>query len=162
MPTTNCILCKEFVKYRGKTRPRKYCSRKCYYKSRVGSKLNLTEEERIARKNRVKLLHRKGVFKKLYFKPGMENVIQKINQNGKNNFNWKGAKAKYEAIHSWLIYNYGKATKCMNLECKGISEKYEHALLKGKLYEQKIENFVDLCKSCHTSYDKYNKPIFLS
>lgn len=57
----------------------------------------------------------------------------------------------YGKIHHWLAKNYGKASKCEH--CKGSDKKYEWALLKGKTYEKNIDNFFQLCTSCHRKYD---------
>jgi len=35
----------------------------------------------------------------------------------------------------------------------GISKRFEWAKIKGKRYAYKIENFMQLCKQCHTKYD---------
>lgn len=78
-------------------------------------------------------------------------------KRGKNNLNWKGDKVGYFSLHAWLARTFGKADKC---EACGISEippnrkRYFHwALLKGKNYERKRENFWMLCQSCHIKYD---------
>lgn len=59
----------------------------------------------------------------------------------------------YHDIHKWLIKTYGKATKCSGTDCKGLSKKYEWALIKGLSYEMNKDNFIDLCASCHRQYD---------
>jgi len=60
----------------------------------------------------------------------------------------------YNAVHKWLIRRFGKATKCENPACKSKKPKrFEWALIKGMEYEQKRENFIMLCPSCHRKYD---------
>ncbi len=59
----------------------------------------------------------------------------------------------YWRVHAWLQYRYGKATKCENPECPQKSNNYSWALLKGKKYGKKRENFIQLCYSCHAKYD---------
>lgn len=60
----------------------------------------------------------------------------------------------YQKVHSWIRYNYGKANRCENKECKVPSAKrFEWALITGKRYAKKIENFMPLCPSCHRNYD---------
>ena len=92
----------------------------------------------------------------------------KHNPSMEKNGNWKGKKASYTAFHHWLKNNYGKASKCENTNCiyprklqrrgKVIFAKepkmFQWALLKGKRHEQKIENYIQLCVSCHEKYDK--------
>lgn len=57
-------------------------------------------------------------------------------------------------LHSWLRTNFGKASKCENRKCNNIHPyRYEWALLKGKKYERKRENFWMLCRKCHMYYD---------
>lgn len=60
--------------------------------------------------------------------------------------------SNYSNTHHWLKYHFGKAKKCER--CKGKSQKrYEYALIKGKKYEKKRENFMELCSPCHKIYD---------
>lgn len=63
------------------------------------------------------------------------------------------SKREYSNIHYWLRKNYGNADQCEGEECKGTSKNYGWALLKGKKYEKSRDNFMPLCKSCHTLYD---------
>jgi hypothetical protein len=62
-------------------------------------------------------------------------------------------KKLYESVHQWLRCHYGKADRCDNSPCKGVSKKYCYALKKGFKYERKIENFIKMCRSCHIIYD---------
>lgn len=58
----------------------------------------------------------------------------------------------YLPIHKWLIYHFEKTGKCEF--CKTVSaKKYEWALLKGKEYKRKRENYIELCCKCHRNYD---------
>jgi hypothetical protein len=65
------------------------------------------------------------------------------------------SKEEYNKIHKWIKKVYGKANRCENCESIFVShtKHYEWAKLKGKKYEQKRENFWQLCKSCHRKYD---------
>lgn len=65
----------------------------------------------------------------------------------------KLAKNEYERIHYWMRTNFGKANECINPECLKKSTRYEWALLSNKEYEFNRDNFIELCKSCHTKYD---------
>ncbi len=60
---------------------------------------------------------------------------------------------EYQKIHRWLRGNFGYANKCDNPQCKKITNYFSWALLKNKKYEYKRENYLMLCKSCHTKYD---------
>lgn len=78
--------------------------------------------------------------------------------------NWKGDGAGYHAIHKWLVKKFGKASKCENLNCTypkrtknrsilRLPKGFHWALLHGKKYVHKRENFIMLCNSCHRKYD---------
>lgn len=62
-------------------------------------------------------------------------------------------KGGYQAIHKWLTAHYGKANKCENEDCKGVSLKFHWAKKQGCKYDYKRENFLMLCISCHRKYD---------
>lgn len=63
---------------------------------------------------------------------------------------------EYVAIHAWLRYKFGPAKKCQDHNCEGKSNRIEWALVKGKKYERKRENFIQLCKRCHAKYDGFD------
>jgi len=63
--------------------------------------------------------------------------------------------SEYACIHIWIKKNYGKANHCENPNCPHKNPiRFEWALIHGKEYDRKIENFIQLCKSCHLNYDK--------
>jgi len=59
----------------------------------------------------------------------------------------------YSSIHHWLYKYYGKANHCDNPNCKHICNKFEWAVIHEKDYDYNIENFKQLCTSCHQKYD---------
>ncbi len=67
--------------------------------------------------------------------------------------------SEYIGIHYWLKKEYGIANKCEGNFCKGVSSRFEWALIKDKLYEKKRDNFIQLCRSCHASYDQSEEGI---
>jgi len=69
---------------------------------------------------------------------------------------WKGNAVGYMGLHNWIRRNYGKAKICQNTLCKNKSKTFDWALLKEFNYQRDITKFIQLCRSCHTSYDKYN------
>ena len=83
--------------------------------------------------------------------------------SGKNHWHWQN-KVSYNALHKWITKIYGKADKCqggfIGLICSNKSKRFEWAKLKGKKYERKRENFIMLCRKCHSVYDKGGKPLF--
>jgi hypothetical protein len=73
-----------------------------------------------------------------------------MNYPQEKNYNWKKNSKNYSTIHSWLIVNF-KKDKCES--CGATDKKLDWALLKGRKYLRKIENFKPLCRSCHLKYD---------
>ena len=59
----------------------------------------------------------------------------------------------YVAVHWWIKKYYGKADKCTHPNCKKVSNTFDWALIKGKKYERNIQNFMMMCRRCHTKYD---------
>lgn len=59
----------------------------------------------------------------------------------------------YGTLHDWIKKNYGKANKCEMKECPAKSKTFDWALKEGCKYELKIENYLQLCRSCHKKYD---------
>ena len=61
---------------------------------------------------------------------------------------------EYNNIHQWIIYHYGKAVQCENIDCKSIKPKrFEWALKRGNEYAKDISLYIQLCPSCHRKYD---------
>lgn len=60
---------------------------------------------------------------------------------------------EYQAVHRWLRRKYGRAFLCENPDCKGKSKNYGWALKRSCVYERKRDNFMQMCKSCHSIYD---------
>lgn len=60
---------------------------------------------------------------------------------------------RYHEIHHWLRKTYGKANKCDNPECKCKSINFQWALKEGKEYTEDINNFLQLCRICHSLQD---------
>ena len=86
--------------------------------------------------------------------------------------NYRGGNISYRRFHQWLDKNFGKANKCENKKCtypqitarKKILYKpsrFHWALLSGKNYQRKRENYVMLCALCHSRYDVMGKKIWL-
>lgn len=63
---------------------------------------------------------------------------------------------EYDAIHAWMRYNFGRQPNCEKCGKEGSKKNHwniDWALVRGKTYERKRENYIGLCKSCHQSYD---------
>ena len=64
-----------------------------------------------------------------------------------------GYNLNYNNIHHWIRYNYGKATKCQNKYCpKNLIKRFEWASI-SKEYKKDIKDYIQLCTSCHRSWD---------
>ena len=72
----------------------------------------------------------------------------------------KPTRKEYQKIHKWLIKIFGKAYRCESPTCKKISNHFEWALIKGKSYEFRRDNYFMLCRSCHMKYDETKEVIF--
>jgi hypothetical protein len=90
------------------------------------------------------------------FKPGHRLNIGKVRLDmvGENNHDWKGDNAGYAAKHDWIRNHYGKAKECQNLDCNynKIPKRYEWADVSGECIRN-INNFIQLCCSCHRQFD---------
>lgn len=68
---------------------------------------------------------------------------------------WRMDKPKYyyRIVHDWINRHYGKANKCQNPNCKNKSKVYEYCLKRGREHDRNINNYIQLCRSCHRLYD---------
>lgn len=68
------------------------------------------------------------------------------------------AKNKYKYFHKKLKWINGVAKKCESVDCKSLSPKrFEWALRKGCEYSSNVEDYIQLCPSCHRKYDLTDK-----
>lgn len=170
-----CTFCKNY--FESERKAKKFCTHECYSKNKLGSKLSAQVRLNMSLAHKA-LKFNAGRFKKgetppnsVLFKKGHTpwniGLHVKLATNGfkVGNVPWnKGKKFStkqkpkgYGTIHGWIARHYGKATKCQNKYCQHLSAHYQWALLKGKVYEKNIDNFVMLCGSCHQRYDKNSK-----
>jgi len=70
---------------------------------------------------------------------------------GKNHHNWKGDKAGYLAIHTWIQRKLGNLRKCDDCGTE-VAKKYEWANISGE-YKRDVSDFKRLCVSCHRHFD---------
>ncbi len=59
----------------------------------------------------------------------------------------------YDAIHHWILRNWGKAQKCDTTGCNFIPKRFEWALKKEREYSRNREDYFQFCPSCHRKYD---------
>jgi len=91
-------------------------------------------------------------------------LYKKKKPKGKENPNFMKFKnpnnIAYSLLHRWLRTHHGKASKCENrdnnilqFECNKKTNQFEYAKKKNYKHEPNIENYYQLCKSCHIKYD---------
>ena len=68
---------------------------------------------------------------------------------GEKNWNWKGDKAKYRALHSWVNKHKNKKAFCEL--CK--QTKPLELANKTGVYNRDFDNWFWLCYKCHKNYD---------
>ena len=129
----NCLNCKkEFRTYPSniKKGKGKYCSRFCASKNTL---------------NGFKKGHKTNLGKK---RPNMEWV------KGKNSWIWKGDNVGYHALHVWIIKNFGQPDVCEFCDAKDLSGRQINWANKDHKYSRNREDWLRLCKSCHSAYDQ--------
>ncbi|HWY36251.1 MAG TPA: hypothetical protein VNX68_16515 [Nitrosopumilaceae archaeon] len=113
---------------------------------------------------------KKGIIPPTAFKDGHKpwNTGKKRPEmTGEKNWKWKGDKVGYEAVHSWLHRQLGKAQRCENSKCvyPRLNERgrlmvkpwgYHWSNKSGK-YLRDISDWWQLCISCHKFYDMKRK-----
>lgn len=62
------------------------------------------------------------------------------------------SKRKYQCYHARIKNKYGKANKCEHCNTKD-AKRYEYALKKGREYSDNIDDYIQMCCSCHKKYD---------
>jgi len=79
---------------------------------------------------------------------------------GKLHCNWKGENISRVSKHIWLANNYGKPHKCENREkqifefkCNEKFNRFAYALKHNHKYSKNIDDYYQLCYSCHKKYD---------
>lgn len=76
-----------------------------------------------------------------------------VRQMGSDASSWKGDEVGYGGLHDWIRSHYGKADRCENVYCPGLSTRYEWANVSHE-YKRERADFVRLCKRCHSQYDR--------
>lgn len=70
---------------------------------------------------------------------------------GENNHKWKGDEVGYHALHHWVRRHAGSASMCEECRVEGLS-RYHWANISGE-YQRNLDDYRQLCPSCHKSYD---------
>lgn len=108
----------------------KFCSRKCGDKMRKG------------KHNSIKTEFKKDQIPYIAEHP-------EIAPRDANHFNWKGDKVGYGALHAWIKRRLAKPMACNHCgEIKSLD-----LANKSHLYKRELNDWLWLCKKCHTKYD---------
>lgn len=95
-----------------------------------------------------------------------EQAKKKISQSlygkkGQLSRRWKGDKAGYVALHTWVRNQKGKANICENIHCLKLPySRCEWASISGEC-KRDLLDFISLCARCHRKYDNGNLSIVL-
>lgn len=136
--TKTCVQCnKPFTDIRWKMKRRILCSRSCQVAW-------LWKNGKVRHPNKGKQLPEATKAK----------IKKTLLNKGDKHQNWKGDNVQYTALHQWLHSHYGKADHCANKQCGGASQRFEWAKKRECEYRRDVRCFVQLCKSCHTKYDR--------
>lgn len=112
--------------------------------------------------------HRKNlVFSHLGIKQTPETIKKRTQATLKEkHWNWQ-KEPSYKAVHFWLKKNFKKPDHCEMIGCKYPRKNYDGRLMispsrfewsnKTGEYKRDINDWWQLCPSCHRKYDKDNK-----
>ena len=152
-----CIVCKENFKTSHKRL--NCCSRKCGNINRKGKYPKWLEPFRgkIAGWNRGKTgiyseETRQKMGAKLKGRRRSINTEFKKGENvGSKHRLWKGERADYISIHSWVARWKGRPKLCEHCGATN-KERYEWANIDNR-YSRNLDDYIRLCKKCHTIFD---------
>lgn len=84
-------------------------------------------------------------------KKGVQDISYMI---GEKHYLWKGSKASYTSIHSWVRRHLGTPDKCEH--CLKIiqNKKGINWANKSHEYKRELTDWIRLCVPCHRKYDK--------
>lgn len=128
---------------------RKYCSRTCYWKNKIGTKHNWGYKIGDSLRGKPKSKeHREKVAAILRsMTPKQRNL-----PTGEKNKLWKGDKARCGTIHDWVYRYRGSPKKCE--DCGTTKKKWYHwANISGE-YKRDLKDWKRLCVPCHNKFDK--------
>ncbi len=74
-------------------------------------------------------------------------------ESEENHPKWRGDEVEYGGLHKWINKVLGKAKKCSKCGKEGTGREI-HWANKDHKYRRNVEDFIELCISCHGEYDK--------
>lgn len=131
----NCIICGTPFEYYPSMTEGKYCSRECYHKVCIKNLGNRFTGRR-------------------HTKESMRKTIE--GQSREKNYAWKGKKAKYHTIHTWVVRKKGLPEFCVKCGVKrkklGRAWNLEWANIDHK-YSRDLNDYIALCIPHHKEHD---------
>lgn len=115
-------------------------TRKKISKSLLGVKLSEKHRQRISETHKGLMAGKKNYFYGKIFK-------------GNENYNWKGDKVGYRALHRWVEKWKGKSETCENCGKIGLKGHNIHWANIDHQYKRVLEDWIRLCTTCHAEYD---------
>lgn len=82
--------------------------------------------------------------------------IKRPQTSGNKNGKWKGEKAKYGAIHMWVVSHKGKPLECESCGKTNLKLRQYQWANKDHKYRRVLDDYIRLCASCHQKYDIEN------
>lgn len=130
---------------------RKFCSRECYYKSKLGIYNGNGFKKGMISWNKGKKMN---FIPTSAFKKGQipwNKGIKSPKITGDKHFAWKN-NPKYRALHMWIERMLGKPTKCEHCGKIGYGRQM-HWANKSQNYQRNLTDWIRLCAKCHAEYD---------
>jgi len=160
----NCTICKKDFS----NKRLKFCSPKCYYKSRIGHVgFWKGKKHSEATKKKMSEARKKNPVSFWKGKKHSEEHRRKNSEAHKGKAHSEESKIKiskakqkdsvgYSAIHKWIQKYKGKAKQCQHCGKIGIGHQIHWANVDHK-YRRVLSDYIALCALCHKKYDKIKK-----
>ncbi len=160
----NCKQCEtEFTLPKCFLGKRFYCSKDCYYTSRVGKKASPHSAEtkrKIGLANKGNKAWNKGIPRTKAEKEKMSLArMGKGGVRGEKHYKWKEEGLSYKGVHSWASRELEKPENCQICD-KATSGYSMHWANKSHLYKRDTSDWLALCALCHKAYDYCRKFIY--
>ena len=123
------------------------------HKINVGNKYRLGAKLSEAAKEKIRTARSKQIIDPLIYK------INGLKNREAKHFAWKGDKAGYRALHSWVSVRLGTPQKCEFCGLNGLpadKKRYFQWANRSRAYKRDLTDWIRLCVPCHLTYDKKN------
>ncbi len=170
-----CVLCNKtfskpvWISLKNWNEIRKYCSRKCLNKSKVGNTYrrgkkhpNIWNKGKIGimpvpwNKGKGEYAKQLGFGKWMTGKKHTERTKLKmsLSHSEDKSASWKGDNVSYGGLHMWVYKHLGKPDTCEHCGVRGLKGHQIHWANKSGKYKRNIKDWLRLCVKCHVAYDK--------